>query len=113
MICYVCGKQAHKSYQCNERIGSPDQQPTTQANLTEQSDIIVVVVVEANMVENKSKWILDTSASRHFIQMELFYSYQDTANGECVFMGNSTTAEVLGKGKVFLKLTYDEILSLS
>ncbi|KAK4385867.1 hypothetical protein Sango_2710700 [Sesamum angolense] len=33
-------------------------------------------------------------------------------DGECIFMGNSTTTGVLGKGKIFLKLTSAITLAL-
>ncbi|KAL0328353.1 UNVERIFIED_CONTAM: Retrovirus-related Pol polyprotein from transposon TNT 1-94 [Sesamum calycinum] len=68
------------------------------------------VVVEANLMENKTDWILDTGTSKHFCSnKELFQDFQETRDGECVFMGNSTTAGVLGKGKIFLKLNSEEI----
>ncbi|KAK4389970.1 hypothetical protein Sango_2060300 [Sesamum angolense] len=54
------------------------------------------VVVEPNLVENKEDWILDTGASRHFCSNKtLFHKLLETTDGECVFMGNSTTAGVL------------------
>ena len=28
LVCYVCGKEGHKSYQCNQRKGRPSQKPT-------------------------------------------------------------------------------------
>ncbi|KAL0423341.1 UNVERIFIED_CONTAM: hypothetical protein Sradi_0868900 [Sesamum radiatum] len=71
------------------------------------------VVVEANLMENKTDWILDTGASKHFYSnKELFQDFQEAHDGECVFMDNSTTAGVLGKGKIFLKLTSGKTLAL-
>ncbi|KAA0042223.1 ty1-copia retrotransposon protein [Cucumis melo var. makuwa] len=114
LVCYVCGKEGHKSYQCNQRKGRPSQKPTPQANLAEQDSEIIAAIVEANLIENKTDWILDTGASRHFCtNRELLHDYEDTADGECVFMGNSATAGVIGKGKVILKLTSGKTLSLS
>ncbi|KAA0036921.1 ty1-copia retrotransposon protein [Cucumis melo var. makuwa] len=114
LVCYVCGKEGHKSYQCNQRKGRPSQKPTPQANLAEQDSEIIAAIVEANLIENKTDWILDTGASRHFCtNRELLHDYEDTADGECVFMGNSATAGVIGKGKVILKLTSSKTLSLS
>ena len=70
--------------------------------------------MEVNLIENKTKWILDTGASRHFYtNRDLFHDYEDVADGEHVFMGNSATAGVIGKGKVILKLTSGKTLSLS
>ncbi|KAA0049696.1 ty1-copia retrotransposon protein [Cucumis melo var. makuwa] len=97
-----------------DKKGRPSQKPTPQANLAEQDSEIIVAIVEANLIENKTDWILDTGASRHFCtNRELLHDYEDTADGECVFMGNSTTAGVIGKGKVILKLTSGKTLSLS
>ncbi|KAA0052337.1 ty1-copia retrotransposon protein [Cucumis melo var. makuwa] len=114
LVCYVCGKEGHKSYQCNQRKGRPNQKPTPQANLTEQDNDIIAAIVEANLVENKIDWILDTEASRQFCtNRELLHDYEDTADGECVFMENSATIGVIGKVNVILKLTSGKTLSLS
>ena len=39
--------------------------------------------------------------------------FEDVADGRCVYMGNSSTAAVKGKGKVLLKFTSEKMLSLS
>ncbi|KAL2245992.1 UNVERIFIED_CONTAM: hypothetical protein Sindi_2867400 [Sesamum indicum] len=120
--CYCCGKLGHKAYQCYHRKDQQktNQNPTTkstpQVNLIdiENDEIIAAVVVEANLIENKEDWILDTGASRHFCSNKaLFHELSDATDGECVFMGNSTTAGVLGKGKIFLKLTSGKTLALN
>ncbi|TYK14258.1 ty1-copia retrotransposon protein [Cucumis melo var. makuwa] len=36
LVCYVCGKEGQKLYQCNQRKERPSQKPTPQANLAEQ-----------------------------------------------------------------------------
>ncbi|TYK28557.1 ty1-copia retrotransposon protein [Cucumis melo var. makuwa] len=59
LVCYVCGK-GHKSCQCNQRKGKPNQKPTPQANLAEQDDDVIAAVMEANLIENKTDWILNT-----------------------------------------------------
>ena len=85
-----------------------------QAHLAENEEVIAAVVVEANMVDNKVDWILDTGASKHLCaNKELFHQIEDADDGECVFMGNSATSGVLGKGKILLKLTSGKTLSLS
>ncbi|KAA0042265.1 ty1-copia retrotransposon protein [Cucumis melo var. makuwa] len=86
---YVVGKK-----------GRPNQKPTPQAKLAEQDDEVIATIVEINLKENKIDWILDTKASRHFCtNRELLHDYEDTTDGECVFMGNLATAGVIGKGK--------------
>ncbi|TYK04480.1 DEAD-box ATP-dependent RNA helicase 39-like [Cucumis melo var. makuwa] len=47
------------------------------------------------------------------ISAKLLHDYENTEDVECSFMGNSTTARALGKGKILLKLTSGKILSLS
>ncbi|KAH6783227.1 hypothetical protein C2S52_008186 [Perilla frutescens var. hirtella] len=122
--CYVCGDPGHKAYQC---VKQKEQQPnvnnkpaghfgnhTNQANLAETDEIIVVVVVEANLVENKSDWVLNIGASRHFCSnKDLFHDFEEAGEGECVYTGNSSVAGVLGKGKILLKLTSRKTLNLN
>ncbi|KAL0411844.1 UNVERIFIED_CONTAM: hypothetical protein Slati_3774100 [Sesamum latifolium] len=106
VTCYCCGKAGHKAYQCYQRKDQqkPNQkqntQTTPQVNLAKTEEIIPAVVVEANLVENKIDWILDTRASKHFCSnKELFQELKEAADGECVYMGNFATAGVLGKRK--------------
>ncbi|KAK9670368.1 hypothetical protein RND81_13G196800 [Saponaria officinalis] len=116
LVCYVCGKPGHKAYKCVQRHGPQNKpnQNAAQVNLAEQDDIIAAVVVEANLVANITDWILDTGASRHLCaSKELYYDFKDVADGECVYMGNSATAGVNGKGKILLKLSSRKTLSLS
>ncbi|XP_070045426.1 uncharacterized protein [Nicotiana tomentosiformis] len=54
------------------------------------------------------------SASRHLCaNKELFHDFEESADGECVYMGDSTTAKVMGKGKILLKLTSEKTLALN
>ncbi|TYK30642.1 ty1-copia retrotransposon protein [Cucumis melo var. makuwa] len=87
-----------------DKKGRPSQKPTPQANLAEQDSEIIAAIVEANLIENKTDWILDTGASRYFCtNRELLHDYEDTIDGECVPMKNLATVGVIGKGNVILK----------
>ncbi|XP_074276914.1 uncharacterized protein LOC141600571 [Silene latifolia] len=44
IVCYVCGKAGHKAYQCSEK-------KSVEANVV-TDDVIVAVVMEANLVDN-------------------------------------------------------------
>lgn len=70
-------------------------------------EIIAAVIVKANLIENQTDCLLDIRASKHLCaNKELFHHFEEVKNGECVYMGNSSIAGVLGKGKIFLKLTF-------
>ena len=76
--------------------------------------MIVVVVVEENLLANKIGWLLDTGSSRHFCaNKELLHDFEEATDRECVYMGNFTTAVVMGKGNFLLKLTSGKTLSLN
>ncbi|KAK8609373.1 hypothetical protein V6N13_061822 [Hibiscus sabdariffa] len=105
--CYVCGLTGHKAYQCQHR---GDRQHAPQLNVAENNDddIIAAVVSEVNLVVNNAEWVVDTGASKHFsATREYFTEFKGGNKGEKMYMGNSSSSEVLGKGKVLLKLTSD------
>jgi hypothetical protein len=118
LMCYVCGKTGHKAYQCPLRKDTnakrDGQSSKPQANLAEDKEIIAAVVVEANLVNNITEWVLDTGATRHICATkELFQEFEEATDGDIVYMGNSATAGVCGKGKILLKLTSGKTLALS
>ena len=43
----------------------------------------------------------------------MFSTFEPTENGEKVYIGNSATSEIKGKGKVVLKMTYGKKLTLT
>ena len=57
---------------------------------------------------------MDTGATRHICSdKKMFSSYEVINDGEQLFMGNSSTSKVEGKGKVILKMTYEKELTLN
>lgn len=78
------------------------------------SNDIIAAVVESNMVGNKSGWVLDTGASRHFCaNKNLLDDFKDVAEGECVYMGNQSITGVYDKGYIYLKLASGKTLALN
>ncbi|KAK4408009.1 hypothetical protein Sango_0381900 [Sesamum angolense] len=95
-------KPGHTEYQCFQKI---DQEKTNkkqtskynpQVNLVENDEIIVAMLMEANLVENKDDWILDSRASRHLCSNKaLFREVLKAIDNEYIFMGNSA-CRILG-----------------
>ncbi|XP_070030752.1 uncharacterized protein [Nicotiana sylvestris] len=83
--CFVCDTLGHYVAQCRKRVGNDN--PT------------------------KAK-VLDSGAARHICAK--FVSYTQVDEGEeVVYLGDSRTTQVLGKGKVLLKLTSGKTLALN
>ena len=86
----------------------------SQAHLTETDEVITAVISEINLVSNGKDWIVDIGATKHICyDRSIFSSYEPVKNGEQVFMGNSRSSPIAGKGKVLLKLTSGKVLQLS
>ncbi|XP_039165345.1 uncharacterized protein LOC120291714 [Eucalyptus grandis] len=69
----------------------------------------------ANIVANVKEWVVDSGATRHICaNKNAFSSYTPVGEGEeIIYLGDSRTAQVLGKGKVLLKLTSGKTLALN
>ncbi|CAN1762183.1 Retrovirus-related Pol polyprotein from transposon TNT 1-94 [Linum perenne] len=104
--CFVCGKQGHRAFQCYLRKkpqGGHSKEGKNQAHLTEDTKeptIFAAVVSEINLVDNRVDWIVDSGASKHFCSNKSLFSEFEATEGEQVYMGNSSTAGVFGKGKI-------------
>lgn len=101
--CYVYGKQGHKAWQRYNRKdasinGQKSDQNKNQAHIAEVTDdVIAAVVSEVNLVGNKAEWVVDTGATKHFCSdKDLFSDFTEFMNAEQVYMGNSSSSEVLG-----------------
>jgi hypothetical protein len=67
------------------------------------------------MVTNEKKWVVNSSATRHICENKKFFSTYTSFNDEeeVVYLEDSRIANVLGKGKVLLKLTLGKTLALN
>ncbi|GJW01018.1 hypothetical protein Tco_1556269 [Tanacetum coccineum] len=76
---------------------------------------VIAMISEVNMVgSNKSGWWVDTGATRHVCaDKSMFYSFRAVDNAEKLYMGNSATADIKGKGDVILKMTSEKELKLT
>ena len=116
--CYNCGKTGHKSNDCRK----PKKEKKPQANVTEfdklSNDVfemnLSAVVSECNIVGNTKEWWVDTGATRHICSNKwMFSTYKPVEQNEELFMGNSSSSKVEGRGKVILKMTSGKELTLN
>ena len=100
--------------QCKKRAKTGNSGNPPKAILVEGDDIIVVVS-QANMGTNFKNWVVDSGATRHICaNKDAFTSYTSVGDDEkVVYLGDTRTAQVLGKGKVMLKLTSGKTLALN
>nr|XP_009784424.1 PREDICTED: uncharacterized protein LOC104232844 [Nicotiana sylvestris] len=107
--------QGHHASQCKYRARNDKEKTNTpKANLAEGSDIIAVVISQVNIVIHAKEWVIDSGATRHICaNREAFSSYTHVEDDrEEVYLGDSSTTKVLGKGNVLLKLTSRKTLAL-
>nr|CAN71010.1 hypothetical protein VITISV_002380 [Vitis vinifera] len=83
--------------------------------MAEAEVITTVISSEVSMVTIMKDWVVDSGATRHICgNRSAFTSYTTLKEGEeQVFMGDSRSTPVIGKGKVLLKLTSRKVLALS
>ncbi|KZV14567.1 hypothetical protein F511_41967 [Dorcoceras hygrometricum] len=63
------------------------------------------VVFEANLVDNPREWWVDTGATSHICSERGMFSSYTAVSDRKLYMGNSTTSDVVGIGNVVLKMT--------
>ena len=119
----MCNKPGHRAKYCrNRKAQVKHQRKVAQANITEVEKLsenasnisFSAVVSEVNLVGNIKEWWVDTEATRHICSdKKMFSSYEAINDGEQLFMRNSSTSKVEGKGNVILKMTSGKELTLN
>ena len=76
---------------------------------------LTAVISVVNLVgSNPKEWLIDTSATYHVCSnKKMLCTFEPTETGQNVFMGNSSTFEIKGQGKVVLKTTSRNELTLT
>ena len=117
--CYNCGNMGHRSKDCRKPKNFKKQK--AQAHVAEVDDITLdvsdmnlsAVISECNLVGNPKEWWVDTGATRHVCANRwMFSTYSLVDNAEPLYMGNSATAKVEGRGSIKLKMTSGKELTL-
>lgn len=116
--CCNCGKTGHMAKDCRApKKTKNDPKQKNKANVVDDSGYFTGMVSEVNLVSNVTNvrdWWLDSGATRHVCKFRnAFSSYKKVGDDEKLFMGNSSTSKVVGKGKVEMKLTSGKTLALN
>ncbi|XP_077215490.1 uncharacterized protein LOC143850059 [Tasmannia lanceolata] len=105
--CFNCGKPGHYKSECRLLKDKKSGAPT-------DKEKFVAMISEANMLEDGNDWWIDSGATMHVCKdRNLFSTYETVEDGSVLYMGNSSTAEVKGKGKVELEFTSGKRLTLT
>ncbi|CAM8907860.1 unnamed protein product [Rhodiola kirilowii] len=102
-MCFNCNKEGHRAADCKKPL-----KKNKKANVTEvDENLLVAVISQLSLVDcNPKEWWLDTGVTHHICSdKNAFSELKLTEAGEKVYMGNSVTSEVKGKGSVILKMT--------
>ncbi|XP_017979829.1 PREDICTED: uncharacterized protein LOC108662774 [Theobroma cacao] len=116
--CFLCGKPRHHAAQCKKRAKGNNKPVNPRVNLVKadkSDDVIVAVISQATMVASVKEWVVDSGATRHICaNRNAFTSYTPIGEREeTIYLGDSQTTQVLGEGKVLLKLTSGKTLALN
>ena len=119
----MCNKPGHHANDYRNRKAQVNhKRKAAQANITKVEKLsenasnisFSAVVSKVNFVGNTKELWVDTGATRHICSVKkMFSSYEAINDGEQLFMGNSSTSKVEGKGKVILKMTSEKELTLN
>ena len=76
---------------------------------------LTAVISEVNLLgSNPKEWWIDTGTTHHVcLDRKTFSTFEPIETEEKVFMGNSTTLEIKGQGKVVLKMTSGKELTMT
>ncbi|PHT58004.1 hypothetical protein CQW23_00367 [Capsicum baccatum] len=112
--CFNCGKIVHKSTDCRAPKKGKKKDQANMIESNKECDDLCAMFLECNLTGNPREWWMDSGATRHICaNKELFSSFTPTQPEEMIYMANSATAKVERTGKIFLKMTFDKVLTLN
>ncbi|KAK0602226.1 hypothetical protein LWI29_031517 [Acer saccharum] len=102
--CHHCGKPGHFKRECR----------LLKKKKEENTSNFMAMISEINALEDDTAWWIDSGATRHVcMDRSLFTTYEKVDDGNILYMGNSSTATIEGKGNVRIEFTSGKILTLT
>ncbi|KAF3662036.1 Glutamate dehydrogenase A [Capsicum annuum] len=112
--CFNCGKIGQKSTDCCTPKKRKKKDQENIAESKKEVDDLCVMLSECNLVGNPREWWMDSSSIRHVCANKKLFAVFSPAQGEeNIYMANSATAKVEETGKVCLKMTSGNVLTLN
>ena len=116
-VCWDCGSLNH----LRRDYSHPKKKKKNDFNKSrsgpKQSEKIVefaAMIFEVLMIQDENSWWIDSGATRHICKDKAcFKTYEVVEDGVFLYMGNSSKAQVLGKGSVILEFTSRKFLTLN
>ena len=106
--CHFCNKKGHYIRECRLK---KKQDQSNQTNAVEEN--LVALITEVNLVSYDAGWWVDTGATRHICgDKNMFKKYEIVGDSIDLYMGNSSTLKVAGKGTVELNFTSGKTVTL-
>lgn len=103
--CFHCGKPGHHKSECRH---------LKKKGPTSSKEKFVAVISEINMIGDDGAWWIDSGATNHVCKdRNMFKTFKQIEEGNVLYMGNSSTAQVKGKGTVELEFTSGKVLVLN
>lgn len=103
--CWKCGKPGHFKNECRSK--KKEKEEAKESNFA-------AVISEINTLEDVSEWWIDSGATRHVCNnRNSFTTYKPVEEGIVLYMGNSSSANVKGIGKVDLNFTSGKTVTLN
>lgn len=82
--------------------------------MNEVEENLVAVMFEINMISNVNGWWVNFGAIRHICgDKNSFSEYKQILDWEKLYMENSSTSKVEGKGNAMLKFTFEILVNLA
>jgi hypothetical protein len=113
--CWKCGKTGYYKKDCKYKKvdkpkGSYSTSSTKEKNFTEEGGDVYLESIGTHA--DRDVWLIDSGASYHMTPHGEWFSEYEKYDGGDVFLGDDSTAKIMGCGRVKLLLKYERLRTL-
>nr|XP_029119585.1 uncharacterized protein LOC114914004 [Elaeis guineensis] len=93
--CCVCGKMRHIAKMCYHRKGKK----FDETNMVGEKDDLIAMLIEVLMINTDDDWWVDLGVTCHVTPYKnIFKIYEEFKDEKSIFMRNSSSSTIIGKG---------------